>query len=180
MARWTYFDTDVFHAAYVSHPEFLQVQQSGADEAAFRRILKSMATEEHSFNAMTRQWAQLKTAISTDDYGLNDDEAFSAEQQKLQPFEWVRAHLYPWPDLQWALMRLASLACSASACEHSWSIEGWIHSKKRNRLGQKNVERLVRAHTNLILEAVLEDWEANVLPWEVEMVVEEPECEDSD
>ena len=77
-------------------------------------------------------------------------------------------------------MRLASLACSASACEHSWSIEGWIHSKKRNRLGQKNVERLVRAHTNLILEAVLEDWEANVLPWEVEMVVEEPECEDSD
>ena len=73
-----------------------------------------------------------------------------------------------------------SLACSASACEHSWSIEGWIHSKKRNRLGQKNVERLVRAHTNLILEAVLEDWEANVLPWEVEMVVEEPECEDSD
>ena len=114
------------------------------------------------------------------DYGLNDDEAFSAEQQKLQPFEWVRAHLYPWADLQWALMRLASLACSASACEHSWSIEGWIHSKKRNRLGQKNVERLVRAHTNLILEAVLEDWEANVLPWEVEMVVEEPECEDSD
>ena len=45
---------------------------------------------------------------------------------------------------------------------------------------QKNVERLVRAHTNLILEAVLEDWEANVLPWEVEMVVEEPEREDSD
>ena len=156
------------------------MHQSGTDEAAFRRILKSMATEEHSLNAMTRQWAQLKTAISTDDYGLNDDEAFSAEQKKLQPFEWVRAHLYPWPDLQWALMRLASLACSASACEHSWSIEGWIHSKKRNRLGQKNVERLVRAHTNLILEAVLEDWEANVLPWEVEMVVEEPECEDSD
>ena len=21
-------------------------------------------------------------------------------------------------------------------CEHSWSIEGWVHSKKRNRLGQ--------------------------------------------
>ena len=95
MARWTYFDTDVFHAAYVSHPEFLQVQQSGTDEAAFRRILKSMATEEHSFNAMMRQWAQLKTAISTDDYGLIHDEAFSAEQQKLQPFEWVRAHLVP-------------------------------------------------------------------------------------
>jgi hypothetical protein len=26
--------------------------------------------------------------------------------------------------------------CSASACEHCWSIEGWIHSKRRNRLHQ--------------------------------------------
>eukprot|EP00962_Isochrysis_galbana_P007893 scaffold2146_cov145-Isochrysis_galbana.AAC.6 len=27
-------------------------------------------------------------------------------------------------------------------------VEGWIHSKKSNRLGQKTVEQLVRSHTN--------------------------------
>ena len=56
-------------------------------------------------------------------------------------------------------------------------MEGWIHSKKRNRLGQKNAERLVRAHTNLILEAVLQDWEGHVLPWDIELIIEEPDSD---
>ena len=92
-------------------------------------------------------------------------------------FEWGRTYLYFVADVQWAQMRLTAISPSASPCEHSWSIEGWIHSKKRNRLGQTNVERLVRTHTNLILEAVLEDWRPHVLPWEMEMVIEEPEPE---
>ena len=54
---------------------------------------------------------------------------------------------------------------------------GWIHSKKRNRLGQKNVERLVRAHTNLTLCRNLDDFAAKALPWEIEMIIEEPELE---
>jgi hypothetical protein len=45
--------------------------------------------------------------------------------------------------------------CSASACEHCWSVEGWIHSQRRNRLDQKLVEKLVRAHTNLVLREKL-------------------------
>jgi hypothetical protein len=35
---------------------------------------------------------------------------------------------------------------------HSWSIEDWIHSKRRNRIGQDLVERLVHTYTNLKLE----------------------------
>ena len=174
MGRWEYFDTPVFAAAYVSHSEFLQVNHSVADEAKFKKVLQAMATEEHSYNAMNVEWSKLKTSLSIDEHGMCDDEAFSDAAKCLQPFEWVRTYLIYWPHLQWALMRLSSLQCSASACEHSWSIEGWIHSKKRNRLGQKNVERLVRAHTNLILEAVLEDWEAQVLPWDIELLIEEP------
>ena len=90
-------------------------------------------------------------------------------------FEWARTFLSPWPAMKWVALRLTSLTCSASGCEHSWSIEGWIHSKKRNRLGQTNVEMLVRAHTNLILDRTLEDWSATVLPWEIDMTIEEPE-----
>jgi hypothetical protein len=62
----------------------------------------------------------------------------------------------------------------------SWSIEGWIHSNRRNRLGQKLVERLVRTHTNLKLEQRLEMYEVGLLPWDIEMTVEEPLSDDDD
>ena len=71
-------------------------------------------------------------------------------------------------------MRLTSLSCSASGCEHSRSIEGWIHSRKRNRLDQTNVERLVLMHTNLLLGGRLEAWSAKALPWEIELLIDGP------
>ena len=72
------------------------------------------------------------------------------------------------------------LSCSTSACESSWSIEGWIHSKRRNRLGQQLVERRVHNHTNLKFEQRLEIYESGVLPWDIEMTVEEPVSDDED
>ena len=73
------------------------------------------------------------------------------------------------------------LPCSASACEHSWSIEGWIHSKRRNRLVRtlSNVSS-VHTHTNLRFEHRLELYEAGMLPWDIEMTVEEPFSDDED
>ena len=44
-------------------------------------------------------------------------------------------------NLAWFAKKLCSVMTSASACEHMWSIEGWIHNKRRNRLAQPNVER---------------------------------------
>ncbi len=70
------------------------------------------------------------------------------------------------------------LTCSASACDHDWSIEGWIHSKRRNRLGQDLVERLVRTHTNLQLEYRLELYDTGMIPWDIEMTVEESLSDD--
>ena len=64
--------------------------------------------------------------------------------------------------------------CSASACEHCWSVEGWIHSQRRNRLDQKLVEKLVRAHTNLVLRESLDDTLRHLLPWDIELVIDEP------
>ena len=72
------------------------------------------------------------------------------------------------------------MSCSASACEHSWSIEGWIHSKRRNRLGQQIVERLVRTYTNLQLDHRLELYETGQIPWDIEMVVQESLSDDED
>jgi hypothetical protein len=72
------------------------------------------------------------------------------------------------------------LSCSTSACDHNGSNEDCIHSKRSNRLGQDLVERLVCAHTNLKLEQCLELYESGQLPWDIEMVVEEPLSDDED
>ena len=64
--------------------------------------------------------------------------------------------------------------CSVSVCEYCWSVEGWIHSQRRNRLDQKLVEKLVRAHTNLVLRESLDDTLRHLLPWDIELVIDEP------
>ena len=83
-------------------------------------------------------------------------------------------------QLMWLALKVLLLPCSAWACEHSWSIEDWIHSKRRNRIGQELVNRLVRAHTNLKLEQRLQFYETGLLPWDIEMTVEEPLSDDED
>jgi hypothetical protein len=77
--------------------------------------------------------------------------------------------------------RLASIACSASGAEHSWSIEVWIHCKKRNRLSQTNVGRFVRVHANLSLEAALDgNSPMKILAWDLEMTIDEEVEEDTE
>jgi hypothetical protein len=76
-------------------------------------------------------------------------------------------------ELAWFVYKVSCVMCSASACEHYWSIEGWIHSQRRNRLDQKLVEKLVRAHTNLVLRESLDDTLRDLLPWDIELVIDE-------
>ncbi len=54
------------------------------------------------------------------------------------------------------------------------SIEGWIHSKRRNRFHQTLVEKLVRAHTNLVLRESLDDSLYHLLPLDIELIIDEP------
>jgi hypothetical protein len=113
---------------------------------------------------MVTEWCSLKTALLTKSFGMNDKSAFTVKACKLAPFEWARTYLDEWPAIQWVALRLGGLSCSASGCEHSWSTEGWVHSKKRNRLDQNKVQRLVRAHSNLLLERKLHEWRPKSLP----------------
>jgi hypothetical protein len=39
-------------------------------------------------------------------------------------------------NLAWFAKKLCSVMTSASACEHMWSIEVWIHNKRRIKLVQ--------------------------------------------
>ena len=68
-------------------------------------------------------------------------------------YEYLTSCVYP--DLKVVL-----LSCSVSGYDDNWSIEGWIQSKRRNRLGQH--------------------LETGQLLWDMEMVVEEPLSDDED
>ena len=86
---------------------------------------------------------------------------FTPEMMKLPQTTWIESFLEGVTDkstglsifkeLVWFVYKVSGVMFSASACEHCWSIEGWIHSKRRNKLHQTLVEKLVRAHTNLML-----------------------------
>jgi hypothetical protein len=183
MARWTYFHEPVFTAAYYLDPEFIRGSGSAEEDAEFKVVMKQLCTNpgcKFDFSQMTVQWAALQTAIAVESHGMNLAEAFAPAARRMPAFEWARTFLIYWPAIQYAACRLPALACSASGCEHSWSIEGWIHSKKRNRLGQQLVECLVRTHTNIELQYVLDLWRSSPLPWELDMEISEPVEEDED
>ncbi len=77
-------------------------------------------------------------------------------------------------ELVWFAYKTSGVMCSASACKNCWSIEGWIHSKRRNKLHQTLVEKLDRAHTNLVLRESLDDILYHLLPWDIELIIDDP------
>jgi hypothetical protein len=110
--------------------------------------------------------------------------AFTPEMMKLSQATWIETFvegvtdkstgLPIFKELAWFAYKVAGVMCSASACENCWSFEGWIHSKRRNKIHQKLVEKLVRAHTNLVLRASLDDVLHHFLPWDKELIIDEP------
>ena len=76
------------------------------------------------------------------------------------------------------LVSVQGLWCHVfSSCEYSWSIEGWIHSKRRDRLSQELVERILHVHTNLVLRESLDASLHHLLPWDIQLVIDESEPE---
>jgi hypothetical protein len=78
-------------------------------------------------------------------------------------------------NLGWFPKKLCSVMTSASACEHMWSIEGWIHNKRRNRLAQPNVEKAVRAHGNLVLRKAMLLSRQQKVAWDSQTRISEPD-----
>jgi hypothetical protein len=90
--------------------------------------------------------------------------SFTPEMMKLPPSTWIETFVEGVTDKSTGLSifkevtsfayKVSGVMYSASVCDHCWYIEGWIHSKRRNKFHQKLVEKLVRAHTNLVIGRV--------------------------
>ena len=51
-----------------------------------------------------------------------------------------------------------------------------MHFKNRNSMTNLTVNRLVRCHCNLQLQSAFADFDYDVLPWDIEMVIAEPDA----
>ena len=58
---------------------------------------------------------------------------------------------------------------TAGLSRDGFTLKGGIGSSD-----QKLVEKLVRTHTNLVLRESLDDTLRNLLPWDIELVIDEP------
>ncbi len=79
------------------------------------------------------------------------------------------------------MYKVSGVICSTSACERCWSIEGWIHCKRRNKLHQTLVENFsmwcgmkVHVYTNLVLRESLDDTLHHLLSWDIELIIDDP------
>jgi hypothetical protein len=113
----------------------------------------------------------------------NSHDFFTPEMMKLPQSTWIETFvegvtdkntgLSIFKDLVWFVYKVSSVMCSVSVCEHCWSIEGWIHSKRRNKIHQKLVEKLVRTHTNLVMRESLDDVLHHLLLWDIEFIIDD-------
>ena len=130
-------------------------------------------------------------AISRKQHDLHDEHklnqpagAFNERSMQRSQESWVKTYMEDITDsngrvlfdnLAWFAKKLCSVMTSASACEHMWSIEGWIHNKHRNRLAQPTVEKAVRAHGNLVLRKAMMERNKNVVTWDSQTTITEPD-----
>ena len=115
-----------------------------------------------TFKTMKSEFVVWQEAISTKKYDLHDENqhdqpegVFTQRNINRSKKSWVKTFMQDVMDekgqvlfdnLAWFVKKLCSVMTSASACQYMWSIEGWIHNKRRNRLTQPTIERAVCVH----------------------------------
>jgi hypothetical protein len=190
-SRWDATHAPIESACFAFHPLQLQREFDDTVKNDVHAVMSDFAQSPSSpfdEDDLSSQWDDFKEALSIQTHRLDDEViareicgplkhgAFTGKSLAMPASSWIEMFFRPWPALVWFALKLIAIPPSASACEHSWSIEGWMHSKVRNRLSQKLVEKLVRAHTNLILERqfdlrCLDD----MVMWDVELLIDEPD-----
>ncbi|XLT09156.1 hypothetical protein HN51_054949, partial [Arachis hypogaea] len=84
--------------------------------------------------------------------GLFGNETVKSSRKAMLPTEWWNFYGDSCPELRKFAIRVLSLTCSSSGCEHNWSAFEMVHTKRRNRLHQKKMNDLVYVMYNLKLK----------------------------
>ena len=74
------------------------------------------------------------------------------KRESMPPLRWWRA-FHAYSPMYPVANRLLSISATSAAVERSFSLQGFLHSKRRNRLNHNTVKKLVNVGMNAKLEA---------------------------
>ncbi|KAL4371964.1 uncharacterized protein [Arachis hypogaea] len=116
-----------------------------AMEKAKECIMKTFLNDESKFvpsQAMQQKILE-EQALYKAGYGLFGSDFEKSQRKKILPAFWWRIYGHEAPNMRDLAIKILSLTCRVSECEHNWSIFEHIHTKKRNRLDHERMESLV-------------------------------------
>ncbi|KAJ1284460.1 hypothetical protein BS78_03G205900 [Paspalum vaginatum] len=136
-------------ALFLNPAKFFVIKENDKRQAArlrsmFNDVLWKMVSDDNDQTTISKQ---------ADDYERSEGECFSKQlaindRTKKNPILWWGSYGGLAFELQTLAKRIISLCCSASGCERNWSAFAHIHTKKRNRLEHKRLNRLVSVSYN--------------------------------
>ncbi|CAO2173441.1 unnamed protein product, partial [Urochloa humidicola] len=136
-------------ALFLNPAKFFAIRENDRRKASrlrsmFNDVLWKMVLDDNE---------QTKISKQADDYERAEGDCFSKplaikDREKKNPILWWGSYGGMAYELQSLAKRIVSLCCSASGCERNWSTFSHVHTKKRNRLEHKRLNKLVYVSYN--------------------------------
>ncbi|KAK5785655.1 hypothetical protein PVK06_040258 [Gossypium arboreum] len=150
--RWNFMHSDLHSAGYFLNPQF----QFGVEHS--QNVL--IETLEGTRSVIERLEPSLDTQVRMVNQLLlfkDKHETFGTPQaqrawKQMNPAEWWIIYGTCVPELQKLAIKVLSQTTSASNFERNWSTFSYIHTKARNRLKYKKLEKLVFTYYNMRLQ----------------------------
>jgi Protein of unknown function (DUF 659)/hAT family C-terminal dimerisation region len=145
--RWAFIHTSSMGFAYMLTPSCSKKPWAATDKVATKKELKSYIgiyyKEPERVVDCHKELEDYLTMIGSMSPDL-EEEYYSLTGQQF----WSQYGKDQYPHLAKIALRLYTVPTSSAAAERVWSIYAFIHSKRRNRLGIKKVEKLAFIYIN--------------------------------
>ncbi|KAH7420572.1 hypothetical protein KP509_13G012700 [Ceratopteris richardii] len=144
--RWDSMKRPIHHVDALLHPAYKRAELFANQELKEQmfHFLPKIVSEEHHGDF-------LQQLIN---YGDQRGSAFSSSicwkrESLVKPLFWWESFGFQLAYLQKVALRILRQDCSSGACERNWSAYSLIHTKIRNKLSTKQLERLIYCRSNL-------------------------------
>ena len=142
--------------AYLLDPRFLGSELSTEKRRSIEDIVCSIPlaknkdgiSTDESKEAIFLQYTDFHIS-ATRERTLNSIRYKVLEKKSKSALQFWMSDGSTWPDLQQIAVKVFSMATSSAASERNFSTFGFVHSKARNSLATKSVEKLVFVKTNM-------------------------------
>eukprot|EP00918_Siedleckia_nematoides_P026082 GHVU01056277.1.p2 GENE.GHVU01056277.1~~GHVU01056277.1.p2 ORF type:complete len:229 (-),score=47.89 GHVU01056277.1:651-1337(-) len=144
-ARWSEMDEEIYAIGYLVDPEFVEgglaVEKIPNVMAAWHRYLKRAYEDVQERAKLTEQLHSFRNSMGH----IGSAEAAAAKKDT-SAHTWWQLHGWELPELQKLARRVLAQPVCASACERNWSTYVWLIGKKRQRLDQDRLNKLMAIH----------------------------------